>query len=194
LSGQVIWGINSNVVRPRFKVTLRVLARFWLLIGLALVCGCLSESSKTAVTPATSPSDSIEAEEYAVLSAVIHDLHLRGNVKLIVVLSQTMTRLDDVSTFAQKHKPGVSPEIVADYESKNREPRKLKPLFDLPVHYVFLREAEIDSIFERAHHRSSDPMPGSGAPVGEVADTPWSEWKWFYQLYPRSNGGLTPVL
>jgi hypothetical protein len=114
-------------------------------------------------------------EEYAVYSALIERMFIRKEVELIVIKHQTSAyssdpgRLGETLEQVRKAMPGLKPETVADFQSRNNRPSLLEKLFDLKVKVALISKDEVEHLF--------------GAGGG------W--WKTFYERYPKSQGILT---
>ena len=130
-------------------------------------------------TTAVAAENAAEAEEYAVYSALIQSMYVDagtsfggGRPELIVI--QDQTQLGPVTTLSETLEgishawPDLPDETLTDFETKNKSPQALKPLFSLDVEYAFFSDKEMDEIF----------LNSSG-------------WDTFYEKYPHSQGILT---
>ena len=114
-------------------------------------------------------------EEYAVYSALIERMYIRKEVELIVISRQTSAYSSDPGKLVEtldrvrKAMPGLKPETVADFQSKNNQSSLLEKLFDLKAKVALISSDEVEQFFGR----------GGG----------W--WEAFYKRYPKSQGLLT---
>jgi hypothetical protein len=133
-------------------------------------------SFSAAVTP---PRSDLEAERYAVYSAVIKDMYAEGGVKLLVISRDTgcWTPSDEekvgeerrsVEDYAVKKLPGLKLETVDDFNAEMKECVSLTKRLDIPLKYVFVTDEELKPIF---------PKDGKGT---------W--WPGFYAKFPGSSG------
>ena len=136
-------------------------------------------AAQTSTTTAVAPENAVEAEEYAVYSALIQSMYIDGGTsmgggrpQLLVIQDQTelgpVQRMSETLTGMSNAWPDLADEILAYFEAKNEQPQALKPLLSLEVDYVFFSDQEMEAIF----------VDSSG-------------WDAFYEKYPRSQGILT---
>jgi hypothetical protein len=136
--------------------------RGWMLLVL-LLCSCSPGLSGATVTP----SPSIEAEEYAVYSALIQQNPIGYNLGAsIVVREQTVSDLDTFErTLENVHRLPTS--LVDSYRSRNAVSYALSPNLDIEQDYAMLPQAEFEQIF----------LHGKG-----------SVWTTFQEAYPGAGG------
>lgn len=114
-------------------------------------------------------------EEYAVYSVLIERMFIRKEVELIVITRKTSAyssdpgKLGETLDRVRKAMPGLKPETMADFQTKNNQPSLLDKLFDLKAKVALISADEIEQFFGR----------GGG----------W--WEAFYRRYPKSQGLLT---
>ena len=114
-----------------------------------------------------------ETEEYAVYSALLDELFVKDDVKLLVIQKQTIysannyfirSTVEEPIPDMKKLFPSVSENTFLDYRSKNQQSSTLSPKFVLPVKYVVTDEFEFK----------------------EDEDAAWSDS--FYKKYPDARG------
>lgn len=164
-----LWKVSTDMKR----VALRLLA-----LSLTLAAAAFSAPGPTrARATAASIADDLDAEEYAVISAVlISGRQDDGDAKTGgVLVIQDMTVAwhgfdDKPETFYAALKESskeLLDETIEDYKAKNKEPHKLSERLDAKVRYVLADTREIDGFFEK-----------NGV----------SGWEDFYKKYPNSGG------
>ena len=127
----------------------------------ASICACAVPPPRIAFGPVDSPVDSIETEQYAVLTALISAKYVKEGIKIIVIRDRTIPlRPEMVAEFGQRL-PEAPAELLSDLEARNRESHPLKLLFGLPLRYVL------------------EPPPSMSAWTGE--DRNWN------MVYPPHN-------
>jgi len=117
-----------------------------------------------------------EQEEYAVYAAVISELYVRPETKIIVISPPTMAN-DQPFRFLFEQFSSLSPTTIRDFDDKNNAPHALKPLFQLTVPAVLLSEEARRDVFQ----------PRAESPAG--ADE--ADWQGFYARYPTAPGILS---
>ena len=126
-------------------------------------------------------ADEVDAEEYAVYSAIIDARAKRageegGKPERVLVVSDMTEPWHDFTNeeafYAglKESSKELLDETIEDYKSKNRKPHKLSPRLSVKVRYVLVDADEIRGFFK-----------GKG-PAG---------WEDFYKKYPTSGGFLT---
>jgi hypothetical protein len=117
-----------------------------------------------------------ELEEYAVYAAVISQVYVEPQTKVVVISSSTSSRVDPFSDFVFTRLSSLSRTTIGDFKAKEKEPYVLKPLFQLSVPVVLLSEEARRDIFQNRAER----------PAG--ADE--ADWQRFYERYSHSPGIL----
>lgn len=132
----------------------------------------------SASPPIQSRQEGIEAEEYAVLSAVIKDRERQGDTAPLLVIEESpspwITSVNDgQGKFYEEMKKG-SPKLLAetvdDLRAKNNDNYKFLKNFDIGHPYALISDEEFQSFFK-----------------GNANDG----WKRFYEKYPKSGGIVT---
>jgi hypothetical protein len=120
------------------------------------------------------PETQVSDEEYEIYSAVIKELYVQKDTKLLMIEDRTF-RYDfsggDDQPWRDKPPKGVTIDqsAVADYETKNHGPSVLiKASFKLPVKCEFVTDADLRTIFH-----------------GHWGDLEWTE---YYRRFPPSTG------
>jgi hypothetical protein len=117
--------------------------------------------------PTVTPPPHIEAEEYAVYSAMIQQNPIGyGLNSFIVIREHTMLLGSDMVERALDERPGLSAELVDSYRSRNAESYTLGPKLDLEQDYALMPREEAEKLFRRG-----------GA-----------EWDEFQATYPEASG------
>ena len=118
--------------------------RIWVLLVL-LLCSC----SLRSPSPTATPPPSIEAEEYAVYSAMIQQNPIGYNLSSFVVIrEQTVADLDMFERTLQQ--VGRLPaKLVDSYRSRNVASYTLGANLDLEQDYALMPQEEYDRIFRR---------------------------------------------
>ena len=160
--------IQQRFIRPGMKIV----QFLWLACALAL--GACSSSNTTSI-PATPQLESDdEMAEYAVYNALLKARFVHDRVGLLVI--RRNTSLDPArssierSDYLQQNLPGLSDEIVEDFENKNQTLHELKPQFDLGVEYTLVSDQEIEELFGQQDKDG---------------------WQAFYEKYPDAPGEIT---
>jgi len=128
-------------------------------------------SGPALIAAACTPPIDLEAEEYAVYSALIESQYIQSGIDQIVIQNQTATGLGDraeVSDYVKQNLPELSSEMIADFGSKNQQPRSFQDRFRLTVKCVLVSSDDVKQIFQN----------GKG-------------WDTFYAKYPHSQGLMT---
>ena len=116
--------------------------------------------------PTVTPPPQIEAEEYAVYSALIRQNPIGYNLgSSLVVREQTVAGLD-LLEFALENAEGLPSQLVDSYRSRNAASYTLSPNLDVEQGYVLMPQEEFEQIFGRR---------GSG-------------WTGFEAEYPEARG------
>jgi hypothetical protein len=139
------------------------------------------EVSSATVAP---PQISAETEKYAVYSALIKDMYLKDNIKLLVigrgVGCDTPTEneeMDEISNqmeeYAIKKFPFLQQETINDFRAKSKQCIFWEKQLDIPAKYVLVTEKHIEQLFKKDE----------------------DGWQGFYSKYPNSSGiiGLSNV-
>ncbi len=119
----------------------------------------------------TSSTSTDRSDEYEVLSALINELYVEDQVKLIVITNPTCcdtSRMDlQTDLYVQRLRP-VSSEALEDYVARNRQSIALEKEFTLKIDYRIVPYADIEKLFR-------------GIDLDDA-------WKTFYSKYPASGG------
>lgn len=148
---------------------------FLLLICVVLLLGCAGVSpvanSTMERTPPSAQRADLEAEEYAVYSALIESMYIDGETESVVILDHTRLdelkpeRLDASLRFVRENMPNsVSKEVFDNLRAKNDQPYTLGNHFNIRVKSVLLSKEEVDKILNTSNG--------------------WSE---FFKKYPRQG-------
>ncbi len=137
------------------------------LIALLLISACIRQQPKIS---------DIEAEEYAVYSAVIaahFNLSPTQGLRLQLIVIRDHTSVeptDDLPTLliSVDQNMAVGREILNNFLARNAQSYPLDNLFNLPVDVVLISDEEMNQIFRK--------------------DTGWDD---FYAQYPSSQGVMT---
>jgi hypothetical protein len=112
------------------------------------------------------PSPKIEAEEYAVYSALIDINPTNFNLgSTIVIRDQTISDVDQLDWTLERVDP-VPSDVVDSYRSRNLEPYTLSPSLELEQDYALIAEEEVQEIYRQG----------------------WEKWVEFEDRYPESGG------
>ncbi|HKE59326.1 MAG TPA: hypothetical protein VKB46_21605 [Pyrinomonadaceae bacterium] len=135
---------------------------------------------QVTVIPSKTPSSmDIEAEKYAVYSALLRDMYVENDVKLLVIQQaecdiatpdQAPRFGADADQWTFNQMPSLQPDTIEQF---NLEKRKCFPVtrqLTLPVKYVIVGSKELDQVFRKQ---------------GIV-----SGWNAFYRRYPQSSGTI----
>jgi hypothetical protein len=136
------------------------------------------------VATAKSQAD-LEAEKYAVLSAVIKDMYLQGETTQIVIehegtcaapertneMSEESSLAFESEEYAIKALPELKGETIDDFHVNIRKCHHLARKFDIPVKYELITDKDTDRFFGRDNLRSG--------------------WQGFYAKYKGSPGITT---
>jgi hypothetical protein len=89
-----------------------------------------------------------ETEEYAVYSALLKELFVKDETKLLIIQNQTLfyenpdylksTTSDERIRDMRKYYPSVAEDTLADFDTKYMQPSELIPKFNLPIKYVLI--------------------------------------------------------
>jgi hypothetical protein len=136
--------------------------RGWMLLIL-LLCSCGPGLSRATVTP----SPNIEAEEYAVYSALIRQNPIGYNLGAsFVIREQTVSDLDMFER-TMEYADRLPSQLVDSYRSRNAASYTLDPNLDIEQGYSMLAQEEFEQIFL---HRKG------------------SVWTPFQEAYPEAGG------
>jgi hypothetical protein len=145
-----------------------ICARICLLLCVGLACACAAAPRRTSPGRAMElPADSVEAEQYAVLSEVISERYIRDGVNLIVIDDQTHPSSKLMVQSIRGHLPDISLDLVSDFHRRNSEPHTLKLLFALPVPYVLLPKYTLPRKYPNAQGILTVSMPGLNSTMTE---------------------------
>lgn len=115
-----------------------------------------------------SPTASEEIEGYAVYSALLEELFVKDDVRLLAIQKQTISAADSyfiqviVETPISDMKgyfPSVREDTLLDYRAKNQRPSTLSAELNLPVEYAIIDEVELkdkDGAWIDYHKRYTD--------------------------------------
>ncbi|MBU0492817.1 MAG: hypothetical protein KKA73_28500 [Chloroflexi bacterium] len=117
-------------------------------------------STQTPRVAMPTVSAEVEAEEYAVYSALISNWDTRETVKLIVILDQTDVEMLDMDYYIVQNRQALPPEVVADFAAKNRRSSPLGEHFDLGVEYVLISQDELPQILWDDFYEKYPDAPG----------------------------------
>ncbi|HEY7547124.1 MAG TPA: hypothetical protein VID27_19680, partial [Blastocatellia bacterium] len=134
-------------------------------------CGkSASNNNKIAQADNAVSQSDIESEEYTVYSALIEELFISQETKLVVITNRTIAEDDDIGKSLQERInesiPEVSKETLSSYESRKKEAHLLSSRFNLRVEYKLVSRGEIDKLLKEEGR--------------------W--WDAFYKKYPKSPG------
>jgi hypothetical protein len=123
----------------------------------------------------STPTETVETEEYAVYSNLIESWYVNKDIRLIVIEDHSELgewgwrgALDDALQFLMEASPGVAEEVISSFKRRNQNPGLLKPLFSLSVPYVLIGSHEMEDIFQPDR----------------------DGWEEFYRRYPNSPGTI----
>lgn len=107
-------------------------------------------ATPTPPGPTVTPPPHIEAEEYAVYSAMIQQNPIGyGLDSFIVIREHTMLWDSDLVERSLEERPGLSAELVDSYRSRNTESYTLGPNLDLEQDYALMPREEAEKLFRR---------------------------------------------
>ena len=107
-------------------------------------------ATPTPPGPTVTPPPHIEAEEYAVYSAMIQQNPIGyGLGSFIVVREHTMLWDSDMVERSLDERPGLTAELVESYRSRNTETYTLGPNLDLAQDYALMPREEAEKLFGR---------------------------------------------
>jgi hypothetical protein len=127
-----------------------------------------------------------EKEKYAVYSAVIKDMYLGQESKLLVIEQDTYCsqtpdsekvdkKVGDMRRQMEEYAFGKLPALKAptinDFHAHEQECRSLEEQFDIPIKYQLITSEDFDSLFHE----------------GEIE----GGWNRFYKKYPGSSGVIS---
>lgn len=136
-----------------------------LVLMVLLLCSCSPSLTNSTATP---PPD-LQAEEYAILSALVRQNPIGYNLgDSFVVREQTVSDLDMFERTLE-NVPRLPSRLVDSYRSRNATPFTLAPKLDVEQDYVMMSQEEFDQIFRRG---------------GSV-------WARFQEQYPEAGGLIT---
>jgi hypothetical protein len=116
-----------------------------LMLLILLLCSCSPGSSRPTVTP----PPGIEAEEYAVYSALIRENPIGYNLgSSIVVREQTVADLDMFERTLENVQRLPS-QLVDSYRSRNAASSTLSPNLDVEQVYALMPQEEVEKILRK---------------------------------------------
>ena len=121
--------------------------------------------------PAEVPVDATEAEEYAVLSALIRQEYVADGTRTVFILDRSFPLFPQFIRQAPDLVPGISPEMVSDFEARNADRHGLRLLLDLPVRYVLVPAPEIQ-VWSGEVTRPCDTIYGPPVVLRRLPDCP----------------------
>lgn len=135
------------------------------------LCGILLVSCQAQVS-----SPAWDSEEYAIYSALINEMFVKGSVNVIVIWDHTSVEgIDEVPAFQigwlradlmqLRGKWDLPPEVLDDFTSKNKEKHLLEERFSLKTQYVLVSRSDLEEILKAGR-----------------------EWEGFYSKFPDSQG------
>ncbi len=122
-----------------------------LLLAVSLLTSCtFSFAQDKASTSATQAAMELE-EEYAVYNALIVERYITASVHQVVIRDHTALEpsenLDTRFASLLKNIPELTPEMVAEFRSKNASQSPLEQRFNLGVDYVLVSDEQLHQIF-----------------------------------------------
>jgi len=144
---------HSHLISMR-RNTFKPIIFITLILGLVAIVFLFVYHSVPSQRLASPPPDfnvSQETEGYAVYSALLKELFIKDDVKLLLIQKQTISAANHPLISAtyevpisdvKKHFPSVSEDTFQDYMSKNGQSSTLSSKFNLPVEYVVIDEVE----------------------------------------------------
>lgn len=138
-----------------------------LMILLMLLQLSLSACSPGSSGPTVTPPPDIEAEEYAVMSALVRENQI-GYIlgASFVVKEQTLSNLDELERTLEYHK--LPSRLVASYRSRNATTYTLSANLDIEQDYTMLPQEEFERIFLRRNGSVWAPFQESYPEAGGV--------------------------
>jgi hypothetical protein len=134
--------------------------------GLVLLALLLCSCGPGSLRPTATPPPSIEAEEYAVYSAMIRQNPIPFNLgSFLVIREQTVADLD-VLERTLEHVGHLPAKLADSYRSRNMASYALDANLDLEQDYVLMSQEEYDEIFGRGQ----------------------ADWPSFEAKYPEARG------
>lgn len=173
--------LNPAVAILTFAVGVSA-ATLWLLTQRHSFRASQVSTAFLSAAPASTTGDP-EKEKYAVYSAVIRDMYLEQEPKLLVIWQDTYCpqtpdedkpdeKVDDIRRQMEEYAAGklsaLKDETIKDFRAHARECRSLGRQFDAPVKYLLITRKDFDSLFHQ----------------GEIE----GGWNRFYKKYPGSSG------
>src|SRR5215510_5847795 len=131
----------------------------------------------TLIPPKTPSSIDIETEKYAVYSALLRDMYVKNDVKLLVIqqaecdsakADQVPALSSDTGQWAFNQMPSLRPDTIEQFKLETRKCFPVTRELTLPVKYVIVGSKELDRVFRK-----------QGIYGG---------WNAFYRSYPQSSG------
>jgi hypothetical protein len=143
--------------------------------------GAQSVPPRVAVAP---PGDDAESEKYAVYSALIRDLYVRDETRLLVIAQQTTCLKQPADEKIKKGQrefeegilrrlPELKREVMEDFSARESECYSLGRRLDIPVEYVLLTSKDFGQVFPQ-----------------NITD-PDAAWRRFYEKYPGASGSIS---
>jgi hypothetical protein len=136
-----------------------------LVLLVLLLCSCSPGSPRPTVTP----SPNIEAEEYAVYSALVQQNPIGYNLGSSIVIREQTVSGADMLELTLENVHALPARLVDSYRSRNAASYTLGPNLDVEQDYALMPEEEFDEIFRK------------GGPV----------WTRFQARYPEASGMVT---
>jgi len=116
--------------------------REWVLLVL-LLCSCSPRSPRSTVTP----PPGIEAEEYAVYSALVQQNPIGYNLGSSIVIREQTVSGADMLELALENVHALPARLVDSYRSRNAASYTLGPNLDVEQDYALMPEEDWDKIF-----------------------------------------------
>lgn len=99
-----------------------------------------------------------ETEEYAVYSALLKEVIIKDDAKLLIIQNQTqfyefpyhyegMTS-DERIRHMRKNYPSAAEDTLMDFESKYMQPSELRPNFDITIKYILIDKIPNERVLE----------------------------------------------
>jgi hypothetical protein len=157
-------------------------------VGVAAVAFWLIPRFIPSLSSTALPSSvSEEKEEYAVYSALLKELFIKDDTKLLVIQNRTQfseypynyegITSDERIRQMRKNYPSVSVDTLIDFDSKYMQPSELSPKFSLPIKYILIDKLPA----ERLLKDKSELEKGNN---GTTTQT-------FFEKYPDAHGVIS---
>ena len=163
------------------RLALALLALFVCLCGYALPAPTATPVATATPVPTATPLPSvtplatacppqdIEAEEYAVYSALIRQNAIGYDLGSFIVIRQQTVFDADMFERTLEQRPDLPAKLADSYQSRNAAPNTLGPNLDVEQDYALMPEEEFEEIFLQV---------GQGAAI----------WPDFEARYPEASG------